>query len=358
VTIVNNPPRSWAALARPIHWPARALLFAAFSSLLACGSSEPPPPSTGGGGPGPPGGVAWEFRSGFEAGVTLRPPEVAEGEWEQYITGADEGYDWSSSLPQRPTFRENNRFTYLVSADKDLAQYAETRIETVTGHDGRPTRALYMELKKQDPSTQTGTRVEFGIYPPTEATQAYAKMRLKFQPNLATDILPVGLGRSLQIMEWREQGNDFRFALLVRRSTFVQPEKLFWYIKAQFGAHQNDPVAWDVISEVPVPVGEWFLFEVFWKLDRTDGRFWAAANGETIADYQGQTKMDSYLYVWWPFKVYVGTVLEEFGGKPIYEWVDDVEFASEPPSPLSAMAREGSFASQTYQPGGARLPLE
>ena len=41
------------------------------------------------------------LRSGFEAGVTLRPPEVGRGGWEQYITGADEGYDWSRSLPQR-----------------------------------------------------------------------------------------------------------------------------------------------------------------------------------------------------------------------------------------------------------------
>ena len=344
---MNNPPRSRAELARAIHWPCRLLLLAAFSPLVACGSSETP--SSGGGGPSPPGSPAFElFRSGFEAGVTVRPPEAAQGEWEQYITGADQGYNWSSSLPQRPSFNENNRFTYLVSANRDIQQYAETRIETVTGHDGRPTRALYMALKKEDPSTQAGTRVQFGIYPPTDVTQAYAKMRVKFQPNLATDILPVGLGRSLQVMEWREQGDDFRIEMFVRRSTFIQTNTLFWWIRAQLGAHQNDPVAWEVISEVPVPVGEWFNFEVFWKLDRSNGRIWAAVNGETIGDYQGQTRRDNALFVWWPFKLYVGSVLEEFGGTPIYEWVDDVEFANEPSSRLPAMALEGSFTSQTY----------
>ena len=77
-----------------------------------------------------------------------------------------------------------------------------------------------------------------------------------------------------------------------------------------------------------------------------DGRVWAAANGKTVVDYQGQTQKDSGLYVWWPFKVYVGTALEQFGGRPIYQWMDDVEFASEPPNPLPPVAREDSFSCQ------------
>jgi hypothetical protein len=46
--------------------------------------------------------------------------------------------------------------------------------------------------------------------------------------------------------------------------------------------------------------------------------------------------------------VYVGTALEQFGGRPIYQWMDDVEFASEPPNPLPPVARADSFSCQDY----------
>jgi hypothetical protein len=287
------------------------------------------------------------LRSGFEAGVRLEPPDVAGSEWEQYLAGADIGYDWSRQLPQRPF--PKNRITYLVSAARDLRQYAETRIETVTGHDGRPTRALYMELKKQDPSTQAGTRVQYGIYPDEDLHQAYARFWLKLQPDLASAVLPPGTKRSRQLMEWKESGSpraDFRWEIFIARDRNVN--SLFWLTRAQFGDLQSSPKAWECTSPVPVPVGKWFLFEVFWQLDRSDGRVWAAANGETLVDYQGQTQKDSGLYVWWPFKVYVGTALEQFGGRPIYQWMDDVEFASDPPNPLPPVAREDSFSCQDY----------
>jgi hypothetical protein len=303
-----------------------------------CGQREPARPGTG--------KREVFLRSGFEAGVTLRPPEAARGGWEQYLTGADEGYDWSRSLPQRSFPR--NRIDYLVSSDKDLQQYAETRIETVTGHDGRPTRALYMELKRDDPSTKAATRVQYGIYPPEDLQQAYASFRLKLQPDLASGVLRPGTKNARQLMEWKESGKpraDFRMSILVASDRNVN--SLFWLTRAQFGDLQISPKAWECTSRVPVPVGEWFLFEVFWKQDRRDGRLWAAANGKTFVDYRGQTQRDSSVYVWWPFKVYGGTNLERFGGRSIFQWVDDVEFASEPPSALPP-SREDSFTCQTY----------
>jgi hypothetical protein len=107
------------------------------------------------------------------------------------------------------------------------------------------------------------------------------------------------------------------------------------------------PPAWECVSYVPVPVGEWFLLEVFWKLGVTDGRLWGAANGKTFVDYRGRTQKDSSLYVWWPFKIYVGTDLESFGGKPLYQWVDDVEFANEPPVALPAVPANDTYTCET-----------
>ena len=149
-------------------------------------------------------------------------------------------------------------------------------------------------------------------------------------------------------MEWKESGTpraDFRMEIFIASDRNVN--SVFWLTRAQFGDVQKSPKAWECTSRVPVPVGEWFLFEVFWRQDPRDGRLWAAADGKTIVDYQGQTQKDSAVWVWWPFKVYGGTNLERFGGTPIYQWIDDVEFASEPPSPLPP-AREDGFTCHNY----------
>src|SRR6185436_11699849 len=142
------------------------------------------------------------FRSGFEDGVTLEAPMVG-----------DHG-DWEQDLPQRP-YAPKDGITYLVSGSQSLPDYAATRIDRVIGHDGQPTRALYMELRNEDPLWPQSTRVQFGIQPPTDFTQAYARFWMKFQPNLDTEIMPPGEARDLMVMEWKESGPDwdpdFRF---------------------------------------------------------------------------------------------------------------------------------------------------
>lgn len=299
-----------------------------------------------------PGDVQAFFRSGFEEGVTLKAPEVEEGNWVQYLTGADRGFDWSRALPQRPS--PPNRFTYLCSARAALQQFAGARIETVTGHDGKPTRALYMELKKEDPSTKQGTRVQYGIYPDEDLKQAYVRYWVKLQPDLASAVLPPGTKKSRQIMEVKETGApraDFRWGIYIRRDR--GGDKLFWGTRAQFGDLQNSPSAWECTSHVPVPVGEWFLLEVFWKLGLKEGRLWGAANGQVFVDYKGRTQKDSGLFVWWPFKLYVGKALQHFERTPLYQWIDDVEFANEPPTPLPDVPKGDTYTCRTDEAAGA-----
>ena len=297
--------------------------------------------------PNGPGGGDVFFRSGFEEGVTLKSPERGEGGWVQYLTGADQGFDWSRALPQRPG--SPDRISYLVSARDPLPQFAGARIETVTGRDGKPTRALYMELKKQDPSTKQGTRVQYGIYPGEDLKQAYVRYWVKLQPDLASTVLPPGTKKSRQFMEAKETGRpraDFRWEIFIKRDRGI--DKLFWATRAQFGDVQKSPVAWECTSNVPVPLGEWFELEVFWKLGVSDGRVWGAANGRVFVDYKGRTQKDSALFVWWPFKLYVGTALEKFEGRALYQWVDDVEFANNPPKPLPDVPRGDTYSCHGY----------
>ena len=290
-----------------------------------------------------------QFLSGFEAGVSLDMPEVTGDQWAQFIRGADQGYAWDADLPKRSS--PDNRFTYLVSSQQTLAnlsEYVTTRIEETSGWNGSPTRALFMELRKEDPLDSEGTRNQFGIYPDATLTQAYLRHRLKVQPDLDV-VLPAGEKRSRMVMEWKETGEpraDFRWNINIQRDRNV--EGLFWRSHAQFGDLQNSPEVWECISYVPVPVGEWFVFEVFWKLDPTDGRVWAAVNGETIIDYRGRTQKDSELFVWWPFKVYVGGALDLYPNDTFYQWVDDVGIYPEIPSASQPLSKGDTYSCETF----------
>jgi hypothetical protein len=299
------------------------------------------------GAPGDPGGQGafqGRFVSGFESGVSLDAPQVLGNEWSQFLRGADQGYAWDTDLPQRPS--PQNRFTYLVSSQQPLGDYVSTRIEQTTGWNGAPTRALFMELKQEDYVAFESTRNEFGIYPDASLTQAYMAHRLRFQPDLDLVLVP-GQRRSRMVMEWKETGTpraDFRWNIFVQRDPGVA--SLFWRTQAQFGDLQASPVVWECISYVRAPVGEWMLFETFWKLDPANGRVWAAVNGQTIVDYRGRTQRDSELYVWWPFKVYVGSGLRDYPNDTFYQWVDDVEIGQVIPS--SSNQTSDTFSCRTF----------
>ena len=137
--------------------------------------------------------------------------------------------------------------------------------------------------------------------------------------------------RFRQIMEWRETGNDFRWVINVRRSPQGQ---LFWWSWGEF-LEREPPWPWECKSSALVPLDEWFTFEVFWKLGETDGRVWAAADGQTLLDYTGRTMKDSGLYVWWPFKIYLGEDLKGYTGPPIWQLVDDFELYADPPAVMA-----------------------
>ncbi len=294
------------------------------------------------------------FKSGFEDGVILDKSKISGNAWDQLLRGQDQGFSWEKLLSRGSP---PNRFTYLVSSKRDLNQFVNTRIETVIGRNNNPTKALFTELIKQDPTPFIeNTRNQYGLYPKESDKQAYMRYWIKLQPDLGTVILPKGEQRSRQIMEWKETGPageraDFRWNINIKRSVGV--DNLYWWTEAQYGDLANSPKAWTCKSfEVPVPIDEWFLFEVFWKLDPKDGRVWAAANGETIVDYKGRTQKDSGLFVWWPIKVYTGGQIDFIpntpGYKSIYQWVDDVEVYNDIPASSAALIKDDKFSCETF----------
>ena len=271
------------------------------------------------------------FRSGFESGVTIESPVARWNEWRQFLSGADNGYNWSNDLPDR---RAHSRFRYLVPSDQNLSDYVETQIQKVIGPAGVPTNALYMEVKAYD-KKKFGrgwlTRNQYNLYWDGNIKQAYVRYFLFLQPDLET-LMPQGEATWRNLMEWRESGiggSDYRWSLLIIRNPRVHP-RLFWRVEAQELVPQRK-FAWGIKNtSVPVPIGEWFLLEVFWKQSQgDDGRVWVAVNGTTVADYRGPTQKDSDLSTFNIFKVYTGTNSLDKG--PAYQWIDDVEIHTDIP---------------------------
>jgi len=264
------------------------------------------------------------FQSGFESGVTIEAPNGIGGQWWQSIVGEDSKSNWARDLPDRAS----SRFQYLVPSEKSLKDYVETRIDSVIGPHGIPTNALFMAVKTYDKAGFGHgwlTRNQYNLLWDATFKQAYARYWMKFQPDLNA-VMPNNSWRNL--MEWRESGDDYRWSLYVIRSHKGGP--LFWEVEAQLGVLGNSPVDWRIVNtDVPVPIGEWFLLEVFWRHSGDDGRVWVAINGKTIADHSGRNKKDSNLNKWNIFKVYTGE--NSLDGGTAYQWIDDFEIDTDIP---------------------------
>jgi len=278
-----------------------------------------------------PAGAALLFQSDFESGVMLEPPFVEGDQWWQRIKGADIGHDWSTNLPDRG----DSRFQYLVPAAKNLSDYVETRIDRITGPHGVPTNTLFMAVKTYDPNRFGRgwlTRNQYNLLWDASIKQAYSRYWLKLQPDLET-LMPPGESSWRNVIEWRESGepqDDFRWSLLILRNP--QVNRLFWVVEAEDIIPRRQ-VVWRIENTtVPVPIGEWFRVEVFWRHSLgDDGRIWIAIDGQTIADYKGPTQKDSDLSKWNPFKVYTGTNSLDTG--MAYQWIDGFEIHTDIPPP-------------------------
>jgi hypothetical protein len=259
------------------------------------------------------------FRSGFEGLTALNPPTAG---W-QDIVGLDgtTGFTWPGSV-----WGGSMKFqtiTGLPINDATTENYMVNRIETVTGHDGNPTRALYMEIKRKG-----GTYIQdaFLLLPASEQGDMYISFWVKFQPDLLQKMTPQNW-RAL--FEWKTAG-DYRMTTYVASwedgCGGVKPNgALFWRVRGDNEANGGLPYQefWrvDDCSKV-VPVGEWFKIEGFWhRSSGADGRIWIAVNGQVIADRYGPNKGVRNA----PINRIFLPVLYSETPYPIYQWVDNLQ---------------------------------
>lgn len=330
---------------------------AAGSALLLCAFALPGATPAASGKPAEreAAGRPW-FRSGFSEGVHLvhgQPPK------RDSLAGRDAatGFDWSTDLPT-----ERAHFVYITGSE-DVKAFAPTALEIVPGRDGRPTRALRMEVTRRDRTAAHGAlnRSEFSLFDPA-SPQAYVRYWMKLQENYL-EVCPQDHHASWRMFfEVKEPdsrvervwapdnrgtgSNNYRISFYLRRKPTGE---MYWHVRGE-APQPLRTVDWDVFNdEVPVPTDGWFQVEVFFR-HADDGLVWLAINGRQVVLYRGRTQHPENplpIRFYSPFKLYFSP--EWFDAAPNHQWIDDVEFW--PDFPPDATPRDESRANRsTFRP--------
>jgi hypothetical protein len=175
----------------------------------------------------------------------------------------------------------------------------------------------------------------------------YISYWIKLQPDLVEKMtnLPAGPGVA-EGGTWRSvfgaktgtqttwggpaDNGDYRIAAYIVTYGNTRP---YWRVSGDNVAGGNAPLVnnWDVYNkDIPVPVGQWFKFELYWHRSAgSDGRVWAAVNGQTIADHRGPNMGAQNL----PINRIMAPILYSSMRMPMYQWVDDIEVWDGIPNP-------------------------
>jgi hypothetical protein len=274
------------------------------------------------------------FWSGYEGSLSLLTPNDCYGNGcYQQLSGSDSstGYSWPVKL-----MNGDNKFQMISNSSTmpsptTIGNWMYNQIQTVVGHKGNSTKALYSEVLQSgccgtDGQGGGSTQNAFLAYPGAEPGDMYISKWLKLQPDLLDKLAASPDGSWRVIFEWKEggyttAGGAFRTILIVNMFNGKPSWQVKWdndanggYPKQEFWRTQN--------SSVPIPVGEWFKLEVFWHRAKDGtGRIWYAVNGLVIDDHRGTTigvNNDPIGRIMIN-QVYSGTTY------PIYQWTDDIQ---------------------------------
>jgi hypothetical protein len=219
----------------------------------------------------------------------------------------------------------------------NLSNYMTNHIQKVAGPDGSPVNALFQNLNKNSAASPIyGTsqntllihrgKVDSGDK--ADTGDVYYTYWFKLQPDLHTQLGTSGDDSWRVMSEWKTGGLNKTWRGDYRIITTVSQDNqghLYWNTQGDNvanGVHAKQ-VYWQVTSfDVPVPVGEWFKYEVFWhRSNSSEGRYWAAVNGQTIVDYQGANMGIYNLPI---NRIMLANVYS--GGKaPVQQWLTGLE---------------------------------
>jgi len=116
--------------------------------------------------------------------------------------------------------------------------------------------------------------------------------------------------------EWYESGDDYSFNLMVKKPAWGGD--LIWALNGRILKPEVSTDFLEYNDQIRVPVGEWFLLELFWKLDEgPDGQILVKVNGQEVFNRLGRNRLNSEILAIAVFKCY--------GRTDYYQWIDDFE---------------------------------
>ena len=241
------------------------------------------------------------FKSNFGKGVSMSSVYGFNNTYNAYqdIIGTDleTGYSWPIKA-----FNAKYSGIHLVASQPidstNVNDHIENVIRPVRGPYGRIVNELFQNVKIKGEVGTANALASLKLdrhWDIGDVNEAYFTYWFKYPADF-----PDKLDSTVPAGDWRDQfswktggyndtyAGDYRFAINVIKG---RDNKLFWRTFADNVA--NGP--WSKVTYwsednkvVSVPVDKWFKFEVYWKRSSgSDGRFWAAVDGQEIVDHYG-----------------------------------------------------------------------
>jgi hypothetical protein len=249
------------------------------------------------------------FKSGFENDVYIDTTAYENNEDYRFIRGEDKetGFSWPIDI-----LGAGGSALHYIDDDNRQAVFSE--IQTVTGHDGNLTRALY-----NVENYNTGvTQCPYEILNITDGTEdLYIKYWIKTD---SAGLVQPDMWRAFFEYKTKDYAKNDGFRLIA----FVYTDNdgiPYWHWQ---GDRNPENSVWEIDNRtVPVPLNEWFLTEFYWHWSEgDDGRALWKINGEVIGDHYGPTTLNS--------KPIDFIILTQIYGdaNPKHQWIDDIEIWS------------------------------
>jgi len=251
------------------------------------------------------------FSSGFEEGVYIDPTVVPGSEDYDYIRGIDKttGFSWPINILGASQ-------SALHHIDDDGLQAVQAEIQTVIGHDGKETKALY---NAEQYTAGESTQFPYEILNIKEGTKdLYIRYWMKIG---ASSLTQPDKWRALfeyktkDYKDYGQGGSGYRLIAFIYTD---ENGKAYWHFQGD--ADSQSPI-WEIDNKtVPVPINEWFLTEYYWHWSNgEDGKSVWKINGQVVAEHQGATTRNDN-----PIDFIILTQI--YGdANPKYQWVDDIE---------------------------------
>jgi len=301
------------------------------NSIMAAVTPAPPASPT----PVPSVSANLLFSSGFEGTTALLPPSgfYGTGAW-QSIVGIDSitGFAWPPNIwGGGPTHSQMIVSGTPIDATT-LGNYQVNQIQTVTGHNGTPTQALYSEIMQSgctgtNPMGSCVDQDAFMLQPVGETSDLYISYWIKYQPDLVQKMNPPSPNWRV-LFEWKTgvNGDDGDYRVSAQLVTWGLGGPLSWHMQGDNVASAGSYTQvryWEQYTTTDAQtLADWMKFEVFWhRSSGADGRVWMAVNGQVILDHLGSNMGVNNAPINRIFmpNLYGSTAF------PIYQWIDDLQ---------------------------------